>query len=70
MLGGLRARVGRFGGELSHAMSAMTEESPVAFITALDDADRVLALANGLSIPLGLDMMLRLQPRPVAQPSS
>ena len=60
MLGGLRARVGRFGGELSHAMSAMTEESLVAFITALDDADRVLVLANGLSIPLGLDMMLRL----------
>ncbi|HIY66673.1 MAG TPA: MurR/RpiR family transcriptional regulator [Candidatus Agrococcus pullicola] len=60
MLGTLRARVARFGSELSHAMAAMTDESLLAFIETLDTAQRVLVVANGLSVPLGLDLMLRL----------
>lgn len=60
LLGALRAGVDRFGARLGHIMSALTEEAVDAFVAALDGADRVLVIANGLSAPLGLDMMLRL----------
>ncbi|TQL48231.1 RpiR family transcriptional regulator [Homoserinimonas aerilata] len=60
MLGALRAGVDRFGSRLGHTFSAITEETVQAFIGALDGANRVLVIANGLSAPLGLDMVLRL----------
>jgi DNA-binding MurR/RpiR family transcriptional regulator len=60
LIGALRTEVDRFGARLGHMMSALTEEAVDAFLTALDEADRVLVIANGLSAPLGLDMMLRL----------
>lgn len=60
LVGALRAEVDRFGARLGHMMAALTEEAVDAFVAALDEADRVLVIANGLSAPLGLDMMLRL----------
>ncbi len=60
LIGALRTEVDRFGARLGHMMSALTEDAVDAFLTALDEADRVLVIANGLSAPLGLDMMLRL----------
>lgn len=56
----LRARAQRFAAQLPHAVSALTEEAVEQFITAVDTADRVLVVANGLSSPLGLDLVLRL----------
>lgn len=60
LIGALRTDIDRFGARLGHMMSALTEEAVDAFLAALDEADRVLVIANGLSAPLGLDMMLRL----------
>ena len=59
-LGVLRARAARFGAELPRMMSAMTDAALTAVIEGLDSAHRVLVVANGLSTPLGLDLMLRL----------
>ncbi len=56
----LRERVSRFGSRLGSTMSALTDEAVASFIEALDTADRVLVIANGLSGPLGLDLVLRL----------
>lgn len=58
--GTLRAAVQRFGSRLGPTMSALTEEALAAFLHGLDEAERVLVIANGLSLPLGLDMTLRL----------
>ncbi|MBA8817589.1 DNA-binding MurR/RpiR family transcriptional regulator [Microbacterium halimionae] len=60
MVGALRAEIDRFGSRLGHTVSALTEEAVAAFVNALDEAARVLVVANGLSAPLGLDMVLRL----------
>lgn len=60
MLGELRAGVSRFGAGLAAATSALTEETLRACIEALDAADRVLVVAHGLSSPLGLDLVQRL----------
>lgn len=56
----VRAAASRFGARLAHSMSALTDEGLADFLQALDEADRVLVIANGLSVPLGLDLMLRL----------
>ncbi|MGI6878737.1 MurR/RpiR family transcriptional regulator [Microbacterium sp. gxy059] len=60
MLGALRAAFDRFASHVGHTVSALTEEGLQAFVGALDGASRVLIVANGLSSPLGLDLMLRL----------
>ncbi|WP_125105697.1 MurR/RpiR family transcriptional regulator [Gulosibacter massiliensis] len=60
MVGSVRAGVQRFGARLSHTVSALTEESVGAFVRGLDEAERVLVIANGLSSSLGLDLVLRL----------
>lgn len=57
---GLRERVSQYGSRLGDTMSALTDEAVEAFIGTLDSADRVLVIANGLSSPLGLDLVLRL----------
>ncbi|PIJ26787.1 RpiR family transcriptional regulator, partial [Leucobacter sp. OLES1] len=59
-LGRLRSRIGRFGARLGDSVSALTTEAVDAFVRALDEADRVLVVANGLSGPLGLDLVMRL----------
>lgn len=60
MLAGLRASVDRFAARIGHTVAGLTEESLQAFVGAMDEADRVLIVSNGLSSPLGLDLMLRL----------
>lgn len=60
LLGAVRGSVERFGARLGHAVSVLTEDTLESFLDAVDGAARVLVLANGLSAPLGLDMMLRL----------
>ncbi|WP_282827895.1 MurR/RpiR family transcriptional regulator [Gulosibacter sediminis] len=60
LVGSVRAGVQRFGARLGHTVSALTEESVGAFVRGLDEADRVLVIANGLSSSLGLDLVLRL----------
>lgn len=59
-LGSLRIAVARFGARLGHTISALTEDTVTEFLRSLDEANRVLVVANGLSSPLGLDLMLRL----------
>lgn len=56
----VRRAAARFSSRLGGTMSALTDEALESFLTTLDEADRVLVLANGLSVPLGLDLMLRL----------
>lgn len=60
MLGALRSSVERFAGRLSHSVSALTEESLEQFVRTLDESQRLLIAANGLSSPLGLDLAMRL----------
>lgn len=60
ILGGLRASAERFASRLGHSLSGLTEEGLQDFVGALDEASRVLVVANGLSSPLGLDLALRL----------
>lgn len=60
LTGTVRAGAERFGARLGHAMSALTEEALGETVRTLDEADRVLVIANGLSGPLGLDLVLRL----------
>lgn len=60
MLGALRGAVDRFAARLGHTVSALTEEGLQEFVRILDEADRLLVAANGLSSPLGLDLAMRL----------
>lgn len=60
LAGSLRAGVARFGARLPNTVSALTEDDIAEFLRLLDGADRVLVLANGLSLSLGLDLVLRL----------
>lgn len=60
LVGALRAGVDAFGRSLSRVTAALTEQAVDDFVTALDEADRVLIAANGLSAPLGLDVAMRL----------
>jgi len=59
-LGALRAGIDTFGRSLPRITAALTEEAVVDFVTALDEADRVVIASNGLSAPLGLDAAMRL----------
>ncbi|MDN3310306.1 MurR/RpiR family transcriptional regulator [Microbacterium oryzae] len=59
-VGEIRAFAARFSANLGHSMSALTDEAVAAFLETLDEAERVLVVGNGLSGPLGLDLMLRL----------
>ncbi|MDZ8173054.1 MurR/RpiR family transcriptional regulator [Microbacterium xanthum] len=60
MLGSLRAEVEAFSARLPHTVSALTDGQLEDFVGSLDAASRVLVAANGLSAPLGLDLVLRL----------
>lgn len=60
LVGSLRAAAEQFAARINDSVSALTEESLRTAITALDEAGRVLIVANGLSSPLGLDLQLRL----------
>jgi DNA-binding MurR/RpiR family transcriptional regulator len=60
MLGTVRGAVDRFASRLSHTVSAMTEDGLQEFIRAVDESQRLLIAANGLSSPLGLDLATRL----------
>ena len=60
LVGALRAGVDAFGRSLPRVTAALTEQGVADFVTALDDADRVLIAANGLSAPLALDAAMRL----------
>ncbi|MAY49680.1 MAG: RpiR family transcriptional regulator [Microbacterium sp.] len=60
MLGALRAEVDAFSARLPQTVTALTDDQLEGFVGALDGATRVLVAANGLSAPLGLDMVLRL----------
>jgi len=59
-LGTLRARGAQVAASLPATTSALTAESVEAFLDALDTADRLLVVANGLSGPLGLALVMRL----------
>lgn len=59
-LGVLRSRVAQVAARLADTTSALTSEAVEAFLSALDHADRVLVVANGLSGPLGLALVMRL----------
>jgi DNA-binding MurR/RpiR family transcriptional regulator len=60
MLGTLRGAVDRFAGRLNHTVSALTEEALQDLVRAVDESQRLLIAANGLSAPLGLDLAMRL----------
>ena len=60
MLGALRAEGDAFSARLPQTVTALTDDQLEGFVGALDGATRVLVAANGLSAPLGLDMVLRL----------
>jgi DNA-binding MurR/RpiR family transcriptional regulator len=60
LVGSLRTAADRFASRIGDSVAALTEESLRAAISALDEAGRVLIVANGLSSPLGLDLQLRL----------
>lgn len=60
LLGSLRAGVTDFSARLGTSTSALTEESLAEAIRALDAAERVLVAAHGLSNPLGIDLVQRL----------
>ena len=60
VLGTLRGAVDRFAGRLRQTVSALTEENLQDFLRVVDDSQRLLIAANGLSSPLGLDLAMRL----------
>lgn len=59
-VGTLRAAIDAFGRSLPRVTAALTERDVVEVVAALDEADRVVIAANGLSAPLGLDAAMRL----------
>lgn len=60
MLGALRGAVDRFAGRIGRSVSALTDESLERFVAGLDGATRLLVAANGLSMPVGVDLAMRL----------
>lgn len=60
VLGVLRSRVAQVAARLGDTTSALTSDAVEALLSALDSADRVLVVANGLSGPLGLALVMRL----------
>ncbi|MDI6023381.1 MurR/RpiR family transcriptional regulator [Leucobacter sp. UT-8R-CII-1-4] len=59
-LGVLRSRVAQVAARLGDTTSALTADSVETFLATLDSAARVLVVANGLSGPLGLALVMRL----------
>ncbi|WP_082097107.1 MurR/RpiR family transcriptional regulator [Demequina gelatinilytica] len=75
-LGVVQAAVDRFARSLPHTAAALTSDVVEAFVTALDEAPRLVIAASGLSAPLGHDAAMRLtsagrpvefQPDPLSQ---
>lgn len=60
LLGTLRAALDRFATRISRTAAGLTEEALDAFVGAVEEADRLLVVAGGLSLPLGVDLVLRL----------
>lgn len=60
MVGALRAGAQRFALRVGDMLAALSEQVLQDFVHTITDAERVLVVANGLSAPLGLDLMLRL----------
>ncbi|WP_125100097.1 MurR/RpiR family transcriptional regulator [Leucobacter chromiireducens] len=59
-LGVLRGRIAQVGARLGDTLAALTPEAVDGFLDALEHSDRVLVVANGLSGPLGLALVMRL----------
>ena len=59
-LGGIRAAADAFGQAIPQLTALLTEEGVEAAVARILAADRVLAVANGLSGPLALDLAMRL----------
>jgi DNA-binding MurR/RpiR family transcriptional regulator len=59
-IGTLRAGIDAFARSLPRVIAALDERSVADFVAALDKADRVVIAARGLSMPLGLDVAMRL----------
>ena len=59
-LGTVRARIAQVSARLPDTLSALTPQAVDAFLDALADSARVLVVANGLSGPLGLALVMRL----------
>ncbi|WP_312676562.1 MurR/RpiR family transcriptional regulator [Microbacterium sp.] len=59
-LAALRAAVDRFAGRAGRTVSAVTADSLERFIAEVDAAGRLLVAANGLSMPVGIDLAMRL----------
>ncbi|GAB2469534.1 MurR/RpiR family transcriptional regulator [Xylanimonas ulmi] len=59
-VGALRAAVEEFARGLSRVTSVLTEQQVTAAVAALDEAERVVVVAAGLSMPLGYDAAMRL----------
>ena len=60
VFGAVMSNVQHFGSRLRHMTAALAEADVTDFVTRLDQADSVLVAANGLSLPLSLDIALRL----------
>ncbi|WP_284523090.1 MurR/RpiR family transcriptional regulator [Corynebacterium aquatimens] len=56
----MRQGVAEFSRRLDASFAALDETSLTRAVQLLDTADRVLVVANGLSVPLGLDLTQRL----------
>ncbi|RLK52456.1 MurR/RpiR family transcriptional regulator [Microbacterium telephonicum] len=59
-LGALRAAVDRFAARVGRTVSAVTADSLERLVAELDGATRLLVAANGLSMPVGVDLAMRL----------
>lgn len=59
-VGALRVAIDEFGRNLPRVTAALTEQAVQDFLGALDEADRVVIAASGLSTPLGMDVAMRL----------
>lgn len=56
----LHASLDRFARNLPRVIAALTDEAVDRFVALLDNADRVVVVATGLSTPAGLDLAMRL----------
>ncbi|MBC9945099.1 MurR/RpiR family transcriptional regulator [Leucobacter sp. cx-328] len=56
----LRSRVHQIGARLDDTLAALTPQAVDGFLSTLEHAQRLLVVANGLSGPLGLALVMRL----------
>lgn len=59
-VGSVRSSILRFARTLPRVTAALSEEAVDEVVAALDEADRVVIAASGLSVPLGLSAAMRL----------